>query len=134
VVRARFKKQPNVQLAIKRCRLDPDREYRAAILRELRIMGSGHPNLIKLREVTLCSDDVWMAMDLMRCSVFAILCQRGIPEGFTVHITCETLKALIDLHSQGLLHRDIKTENILLGWDGQVKLGKRNEAGGARME
>ncbi|SAM08816.1 hypothetical protein [Absidia glauca] len=122
VVRARFKKQPNVQLAIKRCRLDPDREYRAAILRELRIMGSGHPNLIKLREVTLCSDDVWMAMDLMRCSVFAILCQRGIPEGFTVHITCETLKALIYLHSQGLLHRDIKTENILLGWDGQVKL------------
>ncbi|KAI8341749.1 kinase-like domain-containing protein [Chlamydoabsidia padenii] len=122
VVRAKFRKQPNVQLAIKRCRLDPDREYRAAILRELRIMASGHPNLIKLCEVTMCRDDIWMAMDLMRCSVFAILCQRGIPEGFTVHIACETLKALIYLHSKGLLHRDVKCENLLLGWDGQVKL------------
>ncbi|KAI8341250.1 kinase-like domain-containing protein [Chlamydoabsidia padenii] len=122
VVKATFRKQPNVQLAIKRCKLDPDREYRAAILRELRIMASGHSNLIKLREVTMCRDDIWMAMDLMRCSVFAILCQRGIPEGYTVHITCETLKALIYLHSKGLLHRDIKCENLLLGWDGQIKL------------
>ncbi|CAO3628981.1 unnamed protein product [Cunninghamella echinulata] len=122
VVKATYKKQPNVQLAIKRCKLDPDREYRQAILRELRIMASGHPNLIKLKEVTMCRDDVWMAMDLMRCSVFAILCQRGIPEGFTVYVACETLKALTYLHSKGLLHRDVKCENLLLGWDGQVKL------------
>ena len=115
---------PNVQLAIKRCKLDPDREYRAAILRELRIMASGHKNLIKLREVTLCRDDIWIAMDLMRCSVFAVLCQRGIPEEFAIHITCETLKALIHLHSKGYLHRDVKCENLLLGSNGEVKLGK----------
>lgn len=91
VVRAAYRggnKKSYTQLAIKRCKLDPDREYRAAILRELRIMASGHKNLIKLREVTLCRDDVWIAMDLMRCSVFAVLCQRGIPEEFSIHIAC----------------------------------------------
>ncbi|KAL0096613.1 kinase-like domain-containing protein [Phycomyces blakesleeanus] len=122
VVRATYRKKPSVQLAIKRCKLDPDQEYRAAILRELRIMSSGHANLIKLREITLCRDDIWIAMDLMRCSVFAVLCQRGIPEEYTVYITCETLKALTYLHSKGLLHRDVKCENLLLGWNGEVKL------------
>ncbi|KAG2199779.1 hypothetical protein INT46_003747 [Mucor plumbeus] len=122
VVRASYRRKPNVRVAIKRCKLDPDREYRAAILRELKIMSSGHSNLIKLREVTLCQDDIWMTMDLMRCSVFAVLCQRGIPEEYTVYMACETLKGLAHLHSQGILHRDVKCENLLLGWRGEVKL------------
>ncbi|GAA5807135.1 hypothetical protein MFLAVUS_000486 [Mucor flavus] len=122
VVRASYRKRPNVRVAIKRCKLDPDREYRAAIMRELRIMASGNDNLIKLREVTICQDDIWMTMDLMRCSVFAVLCQRGIPEEYTVYMACETLKGLSHLHTQGILHRDVKCENLLLGWHGEVKL------------
>ncbi|KAI9351014.1 kinase-like domain-containing protein [Pilaira anomala] len=121
----KYKKNNLHHLAIKRCRLDPDREYKAAIIRELRIMSSGHTNLIRLREVTLWRDDVWMAMDLQRCSVFAVLCQRGIPEEHTIHIACETLKGLNYLHNKGFIHRDIKCENLLLGWNGEVKLGNK---------
>ncbi|KAI8060463.1 kinase-like domain-containing protein [Gongronella butleri] len=122
VVRTTHRYKKNLHLAIKRCRLDPDREYKNAIIRELKIMASGHPNLIRLREITLWKDDVWMAMDLQRCSVFAVLCQRGIPEEFAVYITCETLKALDYLHTKDFIHRDIKCENLLLGWNGEVKL------------
>ncbi|KAI8642587.1 kinase-like domain-containing protein [Parasitella parasitica] len=122
VVRAQHRFKKNVYLAIKRCHLDPDREYKASIIRELRIMATGHTNLIRLREVSLWKQDVWMAMDLQRCSVFAVLCQRGIPEQYAVHITCETLKGLAYLHSRQFIHRDIKCENLLLGWNGEVKL------------
>ncbi|GAA5804818.1 hypothetical protein HPULCUR_010326 [Helicostylum pulchrum] len=122
VIRANYRKKQGQQCAIKRCRLDPDLEYRSAILRELRIMAAGHSNLIKLREITLWRDDIWISMDLMRCSVFAVLCQRGIPEAHTIFITRETLKGLIYLHGKGYLHRDIKCENLLLGWHGEVKL------------
>ncbi|ORE18569.1 kinase-like protein [Rhizopus microsporus] len=122
VVRARHKYKKNTYLAIKRCRLDPDKEYKASIIRELFIMSTGHSNLIRLRQVSLWKQEVWMAMDLQRCSVFAILCQRGIPEQYTVHITCETLKGLCYLHSKQFIHRDIKCENLLIGWNGEVKL------------
>ncbi|KAI8981869.1 kinase-like domain-containing protein [Mycotypha africana] len=133
VVKANYRRKPNVKVAIKRCRLDPDREYRAAIFRELKIMASGHQNLIKLREVTICREDIWMTMDLMRCSVFAVLCQRGIPEEYTVYMACETLKALAHLHSQGILHRDVKCENLLLGWKGEVKLARTSRPNHERL-
>lgn len=77
---------PNSRLALKRCKLDHDREYRAAIVRELRIMATGHANLIKLREAAVHKNEVWIAMDLMRCSVFAVLCCRGLPEEYAIYI------------------------------------------------
>ncbi|CAO3682718.1 unnamed protein product [Rhizopus stolonifer] len=122
VVRARHKCKKNVYLAIKRCRLDSDKEYKASIIRELFIMSTGHTNLIRLKEVSLWKHEVWMAMDLQKCSVFAVLCERGIPENYAVYITCETLKGLCYLHSKSFIHRDIKCENLLIGWNGEVKL------------
>lgn len=77
------------KLALKRCKLDSDREYRTAIVRELRIMSSGHFNLIKLREASVFRNEVWIAMDLMRCSVFAVLCARGLPEDCAIYIARE---------------------------------------------
>jgi hypothetical protein len=74
------------RLALKRCKLDHDREYRAAIVRELRIMSTGHYNLIKLKEASIFKNEVWIAMDLMRCSVFAILCSRALPEELAIYI------------------------------------------------
>lgn len=79
----------SLKLALKRCKLDSDREYRTAIVRELRIMSSGHHNLIKLKEVSIYRNEVYIAMDLMRCSVFAVLCVRGLPEDCAIYIARE---------------------------------------------
>ncbi|KAI8070713.1 kinase-like domain-containing protein [Gongronella butleri] len=111
-----------LRLALKRCKLDSDREYRAAIVRELRIMATGHTNLIKLREAAVYRNEVWIAMDLMQCSVFAVLCSRGLPEEFAIYISRETLNALVYLHTKGFIHRDVKCENLLIGYNGEVKL------------
>ncbi|ORX60305.1 kinase-like protein [Hesseltinella vesiculosa] len=112
----------SARLALKRCKLDSDREYRAAIVRELRIMATGHTNLIKLREAAVYRNEVWIAMDLMQCSVFAVLCARGLPEEYAICIARETLNAIVYLHNKGFIHRDIKCENLLIGYHGEVKL------------
>ncbi|CAO3645590.1 unnamed protein product [Cunninghamella echinulata] len=110
------------QLALKRCKLDNDKEYRAAIVRELRIMSTGHKNLIKLKEAAVYKNDIWMAMDLMRCSVFTVLCCRGLPEEYSIYIVREVLNALSYLHNKGFIHRDVKCENLLISQQGEVKL------------
>lgn len=84
------------KLAIKRCQIDiADQDFRIAVLRELRIMASGHENIIRLGELTLWRSELWIGMDLMRCSVFSVLCQRGIPEEFTVYIAREVKKNML---------------------------------------
>ncbi|KAG2227362.1 hypothetical protein INT45_004317 [Circinella minor] len=114
------------QVAIKRCLIeDHDTNHHTYVLRELRIMGCfNHPNLIQLKEAGMWKDDLWMAMELMQCSVFNLLFNttKGLSEAMTIRIAREVLEGLICLHSKNYMHRDVKCENILLGRDGQVKL------------
>ncbi|ORX47495.1 kinase-like protein [Hesseltinella vesiculosa] len=113
-------------VAIKRCLIeDHDTHHHSYVLRELRIMGClDHHNLIQLREACLSGDYLWMAMELMACSVFGLLYNTtvGLTEPMALFIARECLQGLMYLHSKNYMHRDVKCENILLGRQGQVKL------------
>ncbi|ORE12091.1 kinase-like protein [Rhizopus microsporus var. microsporus] len=122
VIQVHVKNNAAQKLALKKCKLSHDKEYRTAIIRELRIMSTGHSHIIKVREVSLYQSDIWIAMDLMRCSVFAVLCVRALPEEYAILVAKETLKALEFLHCKGFIHRDIKCENLLISQNGEIKL------------
>jgi protein-serine/threonine kinase len=49
--------------------------------------------------------------------------RRGnIPENVCVYILYKTLQGLSFLHSKHILHRDIKSDNILINSEGLIKL------------
>jgi serine/threonine-protein kinase SRPK3 len=61
---------------------------------------------------------VCVVMDLMACSVYELLTEGeytdGLPFDTVVDITRQILVTLSNLHTHGIIHTDIKPENILL--------------------
>jgi serine/threonine protein kinase len=47
---------------------------------------------------------------------------RKIPEGVIAYIVYEILKGLNCIHSRWQIHRDLKSDNILINKNGEVKI------------
>ncbi|KAH0649968.1 hypothetical protein KY284_029880 [Solanum tuberosum] len=119
----------NKIVALKKVRfdnLDPESvKFMAREIILLRKLGD-HPNVIKLEGVVTSkmSYSLYLVFDCMEYDLKAIQEQEGVkfsePE-----IKCymnQLLKGLDHCHSRGILHRDVKTSNLLVNKDGILKI------------
>jgi len=85
---------------------------------------SDHPNIVKLIEGFREPDCFWIVLEYMDGGSLTQIIERGIAlnESHISYICRETLKALSYIHSHHRLHRDIKSDNILLTDTGKIKL------------
>jgi serine/threonine protein kinase len=82
-----------------------------------------HPNIIRIRFVARSGSYVYFGMDLCVDSLAARLAREGpLPESDIVRIAADVARALEFAHAQGVIHRDLKPDNILIHADGSAVL------------
>ena len=82
-----------------------------------------HPNIINMLDAFLVHDELWVVMEYLEGgSLTDIVTSLHLSEEQMATVCRQVLEALAYLHSQGVIHRDIKSDSILLSADGRIKL------------
>ncbi|KAI8869603.1 Pkinase-domain-containing protein [Ramicandelaber brevisporus] len=102
--------------------LQPRKEL---LVNEILVMKeSRHPNVVNYIESFLVgASELWVVMEYMEGGPLTdVIDNNSLSESQIATVCREVAKGLQHLHSQNIIHRDIKSDNILLGLDGQVKI------------
>ncbi|MDT9594380.1 protein kinase [Nocardioides zeae] len=94
-----------------------DTEIVTRFVRERSILlNLRHPRIVQVRDLVVEGDQLGIVMDLvegrdLRAHLKEV---RTVPAAEAVAVTCEVLDAIAAAHAAGVLHRDIKPDNVLL--------------------
>ncbi|KAG5439151.1 hypothetical protein PCANB_001450 [Pneumocystis canis] len=113
----------NMIVAIKQINLE-HQPKRDLIINEILVMKQNrHENIVNYIDSFLFKGDLWVIMEYMEGGCLTdILMYNIMTENQIATIVKEVLKGLIYLHSKGIIHRDIKSDNVLLSLEGCIKL------------
>ena len=117
--------QRKVALKLLTPELAEDERFRERFLRESRLAASiDHPNVIPVYEAGEAEGLLYIAMRYVEGTDLKKLLEqeRGLEPARALALLDQVAKALDESHEHGLVHRDVKPGNILMGAHGHVYL------------
>jgi eukaryotic-like serine/threonine-protein kinase len=99
-----------------------DPGFSARFRREAHLAASlSHPNLIGIYDYAEAAEQPYLVMEYVAGPNLAERMAQGV-EVDCERLARELLGALAHIHAAGIVHRDVKPQNVLLGPDGSAKL------------
>ncbi|KAI3452614.1 hypothetical protein Pfo_009278 [Paulownia fortunei] len=127
VYRARDKKTGEI-VALKKVKMEKEREgFPLTSLREINILLSfDHPSIVDVKEVVVGSnlDSIFMVMEYMEHDLKALMetMKQPFSQSEVKCLMLQLLGGVKYLHDNWVLHRDLKTSNLLLNNRGELKI------------
>jgi tetratricopeptide (TPR) repeat protein len=99
-------------------------ELRARLLREAQTMARlSHPHVIAVHDAGTLGEDVFIAMEFVEGRTLAAwLRERPRRWREVLDVFLKAGAGLAAAHAAGVVHRDFKPDNVLVGWDERVRV------------
>ncbi|XP_057305082.1 serine/threonine-protein kinase PAK mbt-like [Hydractinia symbiolongicarpus] len=116
-------KRSGRQVAVKKMDLHKQQRRELLFNEVVTMKNYHHSNIVELYDAYLVNEELWVVMEYLEGGALTdIVSYTKLKEDQIAYFCKSCLKALEYLHSQGVIHRDIKSDSILMSLNGQVKL------------
>ena len=80
-------------------------------------------SIVNYIDCYLCDRELWIVMEYLRGGALTeVVMETVLDEGQMAAVAKECIAALDFLHYNNIIHRDVKSDNVLVGLKGEVKL------------
>ena len=114
------------RLAVKQIVADKagDATARERFRREAQAVASlSHPSIVQIYDIVEAEDGDWIVMELIEGTPLRRLLRDGpVDVGLVLRLAGEIVGGLAVAHARGIVHRDLKTENVMVTATGHAKI------------